>query len=92
MNKNNLTEEQLCKFCYNLCVKCNWDNNKIWREAKRNNMITNDIKYNAKVYMEKYLKISKEEILPDWFDKELDTDNSNKEESEELDKIINSLV
>ena len=37
-------------------------------------------------------KISKEEILPDWFDKELDTDNSNKEESEELDKIINSLV
>ena len=62
MNKNNLTEEQLCKFCYNLCVKCNWDNNKIWREAKRNNMITNDIKYNAKVYMEKYLKISKEEI------------------------------
>lgn len=53
MNKNNLTEEQLCKFCYNLCVKCNWDNNKIWREAKRNNMITNDIKYNAKVYMSK---------------------------------------
>ena len=37
-------------------------------------------------------KIAKEEILPDWFGKELDTDNSNKEESEELDKIIDSLV
>ena len=37
-------------------------------------------------------KIAKEEILPDWFDKEIDTDNSNKEEREELDKIIDSLV
>lgn len=37
-------------------------------------------------------KIAKEEILPDWFDKELDTDNTNKEEREELDKIIDSLV
>lgn len=37
-------------------------------------------------------KIAKEEILPDWFDKEIDTDNTNKEEREELDKIIDSLV
>ena len=33
-----------------------------------------------------------EEILPDWFNKELDTDNSNKEDNEELSKIIDSLV
>ena len=37
-------------------------------------------------------KIAKEEILPDWFGKELDTDNTNEEEQEELDKIIDSLV
>ena len=37
-------------------------------------------------------KLSKEEILPDWFGKELDTDNTNEEEQEELDKIIDSLV
>ncbi len=37
-------------------------------------------------------KIEKEEILPDWFDKEIDADNANKEEREELDKIIDSLV
>ena len=37
-------------------------------------------------------KLSKEEILPDWFGKELDTDNTNEEEKEELDKIIDSLV
>ena len=37
-------------------------------------------------------KIAKEEILPDWFGKELDTDNTNKEERAELDKIIDSLV
>lgn len=37
-------------------------------------------------------KISKEEILPDWFGKELETDDTNEEERKELDQIIDSLV
>ncbi len=37
-------------------------------------------------------KIAKEEILPDWFGKELDTDNTNEEEQDELNKIVDSLV
>ena len=34
----------------------------------------------------------KEEILPDWFDKEAETDKINDEEKKELDKLIDSLV
>ena len=37
-------------------------------------------------------KNTKEDILPDWFDKDLSTDNNNEEESLELNKIIDSLV
>ncbi len=37
-------------------------------------------------------KNSKEEILPDWFDKEVDASSVNEEEKEELDKLIDSLV
>lgn len=35
---------------------------------------------------------AKEEILPDWFDKEVETDKINEEEKKELDKLIDSLV
>ena len=35
---------------------------------------------------------TKEDILPDWFDKDLSTDNNSEEESLELNKIIDSLV
>ena len=37
-------------------------------------------------------KNTKEDILPDWFDKDLSTDNNSEEESLELNKIIDSLV
>ena len=37
-------------------------------------------------------KNTKENILPEWFDKDLSTDNNNEEESLELNKIIDSLV
>ena len=37
-------------------------------------------------------KNTKEDILPEWFDKDLSTDNNNEEESLELNKIIDSLV
>ena len=37
-------------------------------------------------------KNTKEEILPDWFDKEVDASSVNEEEKEELDKLIDSLV
>ncbi len=37
-------------------------------------------------------KNTKEDILPDWFDKDLSTDNNSEEESLELNKILDSLV
>ena len=37
-------------------------------------------------------KNTKEEILPDWFDKEVDASSVNEEEKNELDKLIDSLV
>ena len=35
---------------------------------------------------------TKEEILPDWFDKEVEASSVNEEEKNELDKLIDSLV
>ena len=37
-------------------------------------------------------KNTKEEILPDWFDKEVEASSVNEEEKNELDKLIDSLV
>ena len=37
-------------------------------------------------------KNTKEEILPDWFDKDLQTSEATEEERKELDKIIDSIV
>ena len=37
-------------------------------------------------------KASKEEILPDWFDKDLETEEASKEEKEQLNEILDSLV
>ena len=37
-------------------------------------------------------KNTKEEILPDWFDKDLKTSEASEEERKELDKIIDSMV
>ena len=62
MDKNNLTEEQYCSFCYNLCRKCNWDTNSLWKVAKRYNIPTQEVKNNARIYMKKYLYIPNEEI------------------------------
>ena len=60
------------------------------KEYKKMKKIANKVS-NTNTKTKTY-KNKEQEILPDWFDKEVSTDQVSKEEEDELDKILSSIV
>lgn len=60
------------------------------KEYKKMKKIANKVS-NTSAKSKTY-KNKEQEILPDWFDKEVSTDQVSKEEEDELDKILSSIV